>query len=330
MSSILKNPFISKKIIFISILATILSGCAQSGAAPVETPGGSAAGPFVITFDYEKQPGSASNQFAVWIEDLEGGYVKTLYATRYTVNGGYKNRPDSIALWAEKSGLAHMQKSETDAITGATPQPGVLSYNWDLTDSNGVAVNPGEYIFYVEGTLRWKNRVVFSGVVNIGEFPQEVTALADYTYEASERQAALTDGASENKMITNVSAAYDPALNPYLTDGDETDKIIDYKKITAHEARRMMDEYADHIILDVRTDAEYFENRIEGSVLIPDYEIGARAETELPDKGTFILIYCRSGRRSANAARELIGLGYTNVFDFGGINEWPYETVKGE
>ena len=64
-------------------------------------------------------------------------------------------------------------------------------------------------------------------------------------------------------------------------------------------------------------------------MLIPDFEIGSRAATELPNKDVLILIYCRSGRRSANVSNELIGMGYSNVYDFGGINDWPYETVNG-
>jgi rhodanese-related sulfurtransferase len=81
-------------------------------------------------------------------------------------------------------------------------------------------------------------------------------------------------------------------------------------------------------LLDVRTSEEYKEKRIEGAVLIPDYEINDRAAAALPDKDAAILIYCRSGRRSASVAHELIEMGYTNVYDFGGINDWPYETVR--
>ena len=61
---------------------------------------------------------------------------------------------------------------------------------------------------------------------------------------------------------------------------------------------------------------------------IPDYEIEARAEEELPDKDQMLLVYCRSGRRSKTAAETLIGLGYTNIYKFGGIIDWPYEIEK--
>jgi len=105
--------------------------------------------------------------------------------------------------------------------------------------------------------------------------------------------------------------------------------VGEYRRITAEDARRMMEEAEDFILLDVRTEEEYKQQRIDGAVLIPDYEIADRAEAELPDKSALILIYCRSGRRSADSARELIGMGYTNVYDFGGIIDWPYETVSG-
>jgi len=87
-----------------------------------------------------------------------------------------------------------------------------------------------------------------------------------------------------------------------------------------------MDSGEEYILLDVRTDQEFNEGHIGGAMLIPDYEIAVRAEQELPDKNALILIYCRSGRRSANIANELLEMGYLRVYDFGGIIDWPYET----
>ena len=85
-------------------------------------------GMLTITFDYEKQSGSASNQYAVWIEDMNGNYINTIYATQWTAKGGYKNRPDSIALCVDKSDLASMPDYYVDAISGATPRAGNVSY----------------------------------------------------------------------------------------------------------------------------------------------------------------------------------------------------------
>lgn len=99
----------------------------------------------------------------------------------------------------------------------------------------------------------------------------------------------------------------------------------EYHKITAEEARVMMDGAEEFILLDVRTEEEFQDQHIGGAILIPDYEISERAEAELPDKDALIFVYCRSGRRSADAANQLVSLGYANVFDFGGILNWPYE-----
>lgn len=99
--------------------------------------------------------------------------------------------------------------------------------------------------------------------------------------------------------------------------------------ITAEEAKEIIDT-EDVIILDVRTPEEYNEERIEGAILIPDYDLKTLAESELPDKDEKILIYCRSGNRSKSAAKTLIDMGYTDVYDFGGIIDWPYDTVKGK
>ena len=99
------------------------------------------------------------------------------------------------------------------------------------------------------------------------------------------------------------------------------------EKINAKEAKEMMDSSEDYVILDVRTQEEYQEGHIEGAILLPDYDITAKAETVLENKDTTILVYCRSGRRSALAAQALSNLGYTKVYDFGGIIDWPYEVV---
>ena len=101
----------------------------------------------------------------------------------------------------------------------------------------------------------------------------------------------------------------------------------DYRRISAEEAYRMMSESSDFILLDVRTLAEFRQRRIQGAILIPDNEIRNRAPRELPDKNRTIFVYCHAGRRSENAARILVALGYVHVYDFGGIINWPYDTV---
>ena len=105
----------------------------------------------------------------------------------------------------------------------------------------------------------------------------------------------------------------------------ENDQGAIYVNITAEEAKQIMDTEEGYIILDVRTQEEYDQGHIPGAMLIPDTEIKARAEEVLTDKDQLILVYCRSGRRSKLAAEALVELGYTNIKEFGGIIDWPYE-----
>ena len=101
-----------------------------------------------------------------------------------------------------------------------------------------------------------------------------------------------------------------------------------YDQISGAEAKALMDSESGYIIIDARTQEEYDEGHIPGAILIPEYEIADRAESELPDRKQLILVYCRSGRRSKIAAEELVKLGYTNVKEFGGIIDWEYDIVK--
>ena len=105
------------------------------------------------------------------------------------------------------------------------------------------------------------------------------------------------------------------------------DVVLTYEQISAEDAKKLMDTASDYIIVDARTTEEFAEGHIPNAILIPEYEIADRAPAELPDKDRLILVYCRSGRRSKIASAALIELGYTNVKEFGGIIDWPYDVV---
>ena len=105
----------------------------------------------------------------------------------------------------------------------------------------------------------------------------------------------------------------------------ENDQGAVYVNITAEEAKKIMDSEEGYIILDVRTQEEYNQGHIPGAILISHEEITEKAEEVLTDKEQLILVYCRSGRRSKIAAETLVELGYTNIKEFGGIIDWPYE-----
>lgn len=101
-----------------------------------------------------------------------------------------------------------------------------------------------------------------------------------------------------------------------------------FEVISAKEAHQIIEENDDVIILDVRTEGEYKEGHIEGAINIPNETIGKDDIKELDNKDALILVYCRSGNRSNQAAGKLVDLGYSNVKDFGGISSWDYGVVK--
>jgi rhodanese-related sulfurtransferase len=107
-------------------------------------------------------------------------------------------------------------------------------------------------------------------------------------------------------------------------------EIVQPESISPEEAQERLESEEDIILLDVRNQGEYEEKHIPGSILIPVDELEKRAEAELTDKNTDIFVYCASGRRSTTASNILAGLGYSKVYNLGGIADWPYEVESGE
>lgn len=128
----------------------------------------------------------------------------------------------------------------------------------------------------------------------------------------------------EEKAIGIIGGADGPTA---ILVANEEENVM-YHQITAEEAKNIMDSSEGCIILDVREQDEFDAGHIPGAVLIPYEQITGKAETMLPDKDAQILVYCRSGRRSKIAAAALAQLGYTNIKEFGGIIDWPYEVEK--
>ena len=102
-----------------------------------------------------------------------------------------------------------------------------------------------------------------------------------------------------------------------------------YRQINVSDAIAMMEKESGYIILDVRTPEEFADKHIPGAINIPNETISTEEIPELPNKDQLILVYCRSGNRSKQASEKLVALGYTNIVEFGGINDWPGETVTG-
>jgi len=107
-------------------------------------------------------------------------------------------------------------------------------------------------------------------------------------------------------------------------------EIVQPESISPEEAYKRLESEEDIILLDVRSQGEYEEQHIPGSILIPVNELEKRAEAELTDKDADIIVYCASGKRSASAANILAGLGYSKVYNMGGIMDWPYEVESGK
>ena len=176
----------NRPFVLIALFAALSLTCAAAQVS--QTPAAE------ITFTFTRQSGAASNQFAVWIEDAQGKYIKTLYAARYTASGGWRRRDTSIPTWVRQSGLSLMTNAQIDAFTGATPGNGNLSYTWDGTDSRGAAVPAGEYVIFLEGTLRWANQVIYRAPIRLGQGPASPEVKVEY----------MGDAVAERSMIGNV------------------------------------------------------------------------------------------------------------------------------
>ncbi|MCR6546648.1 rhodanese-like domain-containing protein [Dehalobacterium formicoaceticum] len=181
------------------------------------------------------------------------------------------------------------------------------------------------------GCAQKEENITFRGVIeDITENSILVTVTGDSTdfdkasvdISHAERKVQLSVGQGvEITILPEIRESY-----PVQVTGIEIRPIN--QKISAQEAKAMIDGEEEVIILDVRTRSEYQAGHIEGSVLLPNTEIKEKAAQVLPDQNAKILIYCRSGNRSAQAAKLLLEMGYTNVYDFGGIIDWPYGIVQ--
>ena len=170
-------------------------------AIPLSAGGGS---PGSVTIGYELYSikKMASNQIAVWMEDGSGRYVKTLYATRFTAEGGFRKRPQSLPEWVRVSNWENASPSEVDAVSGATQKAGPIELVWDCTDKSGKPVPAGVYVYKIEGIVSWQNRVMWSGRIEIGGARNASNAQAEYFPAGADRKDLL---------LEKVRAVYEPA-----------------------------------------------------------------------------------------------------------------------
>ena len=152
------------KIALLILFLTLLTACSkQSDTKPVSAaPTGSHA---EISLSYKNQPGMASNQYAIWVEDEKGNHIKTIYATKFTAKTGFSKRPESLPTWVAKSKIANMSEKQADAFTSATPGSGTQKYTWDMTDQNGQKVPDGKYKILIEASIFWKSKIIYEAVL---------------------------------------------------------------------------------------------------------------------------------------------------------------------
>jgi hypothetical protein len=157
-----------------------------------------------VSFNYQKQAGPGSNQYAVWIENEKGEFVKTLFVTSYTSKGrarggeqakrGYIVRPACVPVWVKTSKAEEKTDQQLDAVTGATPQSsGTQTFTWDFTDEQGKAVPQGTYKVKVEATLIFDSDIVYTGIFSTKDKPGNITLTSELTKEDEQHKDMVTD-----------------------------------------------------------------------------------------------------------------------------------------
>jgi hypothetical protein len=160
-----------------------------------------------VSFNYQKQAGPGSNQYAVWIENEKGEVVKTLFVTSFTTKGrvrgneqpmrGYVKRPNCVPTWVKTVKAESLSYQQLDGVTGATPQTnGKQTFTWDFADLQGKKVKDGKYCVKVEATLYQASSIVYTGSFSSKDKAGSVTL----TSKLSEPDEAHKD------MITDVKA----------------------------------------------------------------------------------------------------------------------------
>ena len=140
--------------------------------------------------------------------------------------------------------------------------------------------------------------------------------------------AALLVVLGVSVLLSGCGSADSNTMQPPAAKAQESKVTAEYHKITQEQAKERMTKNPKVIILDVRTPQEYKDGHIDKAINVPNEDINTTPPKELPDKNAEILVYCRSGHRSKQASDKLVKMGYTNIYDFGGINTWTYGTVK--
>ena len=157
-----------------------------------------------VSFNYQRQAGPGSNQYAVWIENEKGEVVKTLFVTSFTTKGrtrgneqpmrGYIKRPACVPTWVKTSKANDFSDQQLDAFTGATPQAnGTQTFTWDFTDQDGKTVQKGTYKVLVEATLFNASTIIYSGTFSTQDKPGSITLTSQLAEPDENHKNMVTD-----------------------------------------------------------------------------------------------------------------------------------------
>jgi hypothetical protein len=157
-----------------------------------------------VSFNYLKQAGPGSNQYAVWIENEKGEVVKTLFVTSFTTKGrvrgneqpmrGYLKRPNCVPTWVKTVKAESLSDQQLDAVTGATPKAnGKQTFSWDFTDQQGKKVKDGKFYVKVEATLYQASSIVYTGSFSSKDKAGNVALTSKLTEPAESHQGMITD-----------------------------------------------------------------------------------------------------------------------------------------
>ena len=197
-----------QKIVFsVIVIAMLVSVIAVAQSKKSQ---GAKAQSLEVSFNYQKQAGPGSNQYAVWIENNKGEVVKTLFVTSYTTKGrtrageepmrGYVKRPNCVPTWVKASKASEKSDQQLDAFTGATPQAGGLqTFVWNFTDQQGKAVPQGTYKVLVEATLYQASDIIYSGTFSTKDKSGAVVLTSTLTQPDEKHQGMITDVKAELK-----------------------------------------------------------------------------------------------------------------------------------
>lgn len=192
----LRRSGIKAGILVLAILLSVIA-MAQSSKKAAK------ASTLEVSFNYQRQAGPGSNQYAVWIENEKGEFVKTLFVTSYTAKGrarggeqpkrGYIVRPACVPTWVKTSKAEEKTDVQLDAVTGATPQSGVQTFTWDFTDEQGKVVPQGTYKVKVEATLIFDSDIVYTGTFSTKDKPGNITLTSELTKPDEQHKDMVTD-----------------------------------------------------------------------------------------------------------------------------------------